>query len=1839
MANFKLDRFKYNWKGPWSENQQYFLDDVVGIGGSSYICIQQHTSSNLFGDDLFNFDSVNNVSDPYWIKMTDGNAWKNIWSPGGRYEVGDIVRSGGNVWICVEPHVGQLVLADDLEKWAIYAESTGWTTEWQPETGYDINNLVRYNGIVYRCIEGHVSGTLEEGLVKDLDEEDLEQSKWTVYYENIKYRGEYSTGEIYRKNDLVTYNGTLLRCIEEHQSELINDSTTQSEIDSDKWQVELFGETFNGEWNEETFYGVGSIVRHGGYLYYSLTDNYGSIPTLSIVNGSSSQLQDWIILSKGIRFRGTWNENESYLTGDVVRKGGNLFVALVDTELFRDTGDSTLDFLDETKWEVLTESLDWQGLWKLNEFYPAGSLVFYRGTAWKSTFNHVSTNQNFPGYAAGGFDFWDVVVEAGPNVGLTNKGELLTFGLPNEFAGDTDTEAPTGIPLSNTSGNLLQVSDNSKIDYKDNWGKVTRRVYVAPSGIDSLEDPEQGFVYYKPWKTISFAIEQVDDGFEGNTTVDVATGTFSEVLPLVVPARTAIVGSELRSTTIKPNKPIAEMQGDIDYQIDAVNRLSDILTPLLQGNLDEFTKTPTNPLDPVLVTENSQPISVSFDAITQIQTLIIDYSNYISYFILDQGSLPETTGTNEAATDIEIQNTVQVLEENQDFIVQELLSFIEFNNPDRDFDKQRFQRGITQLISAFEFDITFEGNFKTLKTAKFYKNQVLGSKNEDMFYMHDSSGARNFTAIGLEGVKPTPTAENPFSIPETAPAFFSLDPSWGPEDERVWIKNRSPYLQNITNIGTGVIGKKVDGSLHNGGNRSMVSNDFTQVISDGIGAWVLNLGRAELVSVFTYYCNIGYLTTDGGIIRSTNGNNSYGNFGSVSIGIDETEVPTEATINTRLNDAQVSSVFTGQFADELQVVEWSNAGANYTEATGEITGAGAEAEVEFNDFRDRAISNIDLLDTAEPEDIAVEIGGSGFKVIRNTASFTEIEGDALQEIVLAAGETATSQSIEGMRIVITSGAGTGQYAIVDSYDFSSKIVTVRRESDGEPGWDHVIPGAELALSFDTGTNYSIEPRVVFSAPDSSLEESAFPDSGNWAAGSFGYIVQNFTIETNITGSLIGQVTDPATVSITSGNRRYSDVIIDNGGSGYRILDEFVISGNNLGGTSPENDAVITVEEIDEDGSITSAVIQGVPNNNRFVIIESNSDKVIFSNDLENWSERNTLPAILNWKILLYGNEKFLAVETGGGDVAAVSTDGENWTQSQMPEEVDWVSGVFGNENFVVISSPESTNPGFAAISNNGESWNRFALPTNDNYVDVTFGKRKYVILSDTNNQIAFSEDAINWTNVTIDADSDKNWKSIAYGNNRFIALSEQGEIRLSLNLEDWKEYSIPIVDSTVLRWESIEFNQGVFVATSKSLNFDQSDTIATSTDGIVWNLQTLTKQEIINPIISGTVFTENQYHPVFVIVFQGTDSYNILEKGVEAKGRVTLRESRITEIKLWETGSNYKTLPTMQIIDPSAVEQPEFRIKINDGVLTNPDWVNRGFGYRVATTRININGDGFADIVPVGNIINVSNLEILPVVGSQLLIDDIDTLYTISIADEIVNPADAGISARLRISPPLKAKDDIEHNRDILIRRRFSQNRITGHDFLDVGTGNFDETNYPQLYFEGLVDGLPENEVREEQGGKTFYTSTDQSGNFRVGDLFEVEQATGIITVSAEFFDFTGLTELRLGGIRIGGSGVVIREFSTDPTLSADSNNVASTQRAIARFIQSRLTVGGSSIEVPNIVAGQIDFGPDQISNSLDLKNNFDQIADFHGPKAGVKGVMLAKTIFTNSFLDVSEDN
>ena len=91
------------------------------------------------------------------------------------------------------------------------------------------------------------------------------------------------------------------------------------------------------------------------------------------------------------------------------------------------------------------------------------------------------------------------------------------------------------------------------------------------------------------------------------------------------------------------------------------------------------------------------------------------------------------------------------------------------------------------------------------------------------------------------------------------------------------------------------------------GNRSMLSNDFTQVSDLGYGLVTTNGGLAEAVSMFTYYCQISYYSLNGGQIRSVGGSSAHGNFALVAEASDPLEVPTPTGFYTDL--AQTATVY------------------------------------------------------------------------------------------------------------------------------------------------------------------------------------------------------------------------------------------------------------------------------------------------------------------------------------------------------------------------------------------------------------------------------------------------------------------------------------------------------------------------------------------------------------------------------------------------------------------------------------------------------------------------------------------------------------------------------------------------------------------------------------------------------------------------------------------------------------------------------------------------------------------------------------------------------------------
>ena len=529
--------------------------------------------------------------------------------------------------------------------------------------------------------------------------------------------------------------------------------------------------------------------------------------------------------------------------------------------------------------------------------------------------------------------------------------------------------------------------------------------------------------------------------------------------------------------------------------------------------------------------------------------------------VTEEGSAVTVTGSNVNSTGQDVTSALSILERNREFIKAEAIAYSISQNPLYTFDNAVIENELDKFIDAIKYDLSYSGNYKSVMTARKYSNQIIGSSYEDM------TGIRNMTLKGLTGTLVS-TEGQVYQLP-TGGAFVSLDPGWGPADEKVWIINRSCYIQNVTTFGTGAVGQKIDGLLHNGGNKSIVSNDFTQVISDGIGAWVQNGGRAELVSVFTYYAHVGMFAKAGGIIRATNGNSSYGDFGAVADGLDPAETVRYGYVNTQTTDATVESAFAGEVNDYILGLEFRNCGQHYTTASYSFTSSGSGAVAVQEEFRDNSMFEMQILDA-----------GFGFTQVGNQAN----TGNETS-ITLASAESALAAEILGKRIIIISGEGTGQYGYVQAYNAGTKLCTVYRESDNQPGWDHINPGTPSRPLLTTGTRYRIEPRPIFSEPTYSATTITLNTSNIWAAAVYGETSQIFTLVTGGegTGELIEVLPATAEFTVTKTGRTYSAIITDPG-AGYAVGDTIVIDGADIGGTSGEHNLTIIVTDVSDDST-------------------------------------------------------------------------------------------------------------------------------------------------------------------------------------------------------------------------------------------------------------------------------------------------------------------------------------------------------------------------------------------------------------------------------------------------------------------------------------------------------------------------------------------------------------------------------------------------------------------------------------------------------------------------------
>lgn len=1709
--------------------------------------------------------------------------WRGTWTTSYNYIADDVIYYGGKAYVCILAHTSSSSFATDLgltTLWVQMFDGYTWRGSWNISTLYNPGDSVSYGGDVYRCLTSHTSAsTTIAGL-------EANQSSWTILSQSDSWKvtgGPGATWTIstqYKVNDVVVYGGAVYRCIVAHTS--AGTLALGLEANQSNWQTVYQQLNYiPGGWLPSTRYRALDVVNFDGSLYICSTAHVsGSF--LTDYNTNSY----WTVYVPALEYQSTpWSSITQYYTGDVVNYGGYSYRATSSSV-------GQIPDINTSYWSIVTENYKFQNNWSSLASYLIGSVVRLDGYVYVAILDNL--NQSPPNAT-----YWQVVV-------------------PGRF-------------------------------WTGNW--ITGNPYV-------LGD-------LATYAGISYECILAHNASSGNLPpTDVAAGSQQ-------------VGTYWKVYSIGDANNVMIAQGDTIYY-----------------NSGAKTRLPIGTPGQILRASGGTNLSwANFGVISKV------------YYVAPNGSDVTTAGTSLNSPWKTIAYACSTL------ITQGITGATIF-----------IKTGTYNEVLPISVPAGCSLVGDELRTTIVQPDPTItGNSLRNMFYVRNATTIRNMTLQGLTGaLNGNPNVYG--TQRPTGGAYVSLDPGQGISDSTVWITSRSPYIQNVTTFGTGCVGLKVDGTLHNGGNRSIVCNDFTQVLSDGIGVWINSLGRSEAVSVFTYYNYIGYLCENGGKLRATNGNNSYGVYGSVAEGVYSAETPISGQVYNRATQATIGLAFTN--GTRLINFEYNNAGNNYTSPTYNIGGTGIGTVIDAPNIRNGSIFEIRSTD---PTNTGFPGGNSYFNQVGIAQG-----GSSVGTITLSASDTNTFVTIGNMRLVVTSGLGAGQYGYIQAYNSSTKVATIYSEASGTQGWDNMYPGTQ-ATNLDNSSNYIIEPRVTipgpgFTATSGSLNQSAYWTNAVYGNGYFVTIdgqsqLVNYSINgtswssgtglvqlgsstslvyansvfmatnsstTTIAYSSSGITWSSATLPATTfGNSNLVAVNSSVFGNSASIISNTGSRTNLLTYSNTFTNAAWTVylANVASAGTATLA-----PDNTytayKLVDNTSNSEHTIYYTRTNNSTETVTVSVFAKAAERLAINLGFengapsgtptqcfatFNVQSGvvinapinSGDYSAstagIYSVGNGWYRlfvtvtkattvntnnyvfmdvvsgaGQQQYVGTGISGVYiynaqletGTRPSASITTTASTGSATYELLNsiNGTVWNAYGSPTIGGG-PLGYGGGIYVsFASISSNQVQYSYNGLTWATATLP--SSQVWTKVAFGNNMFVAIAQGSSAgAYSINGINWYATTLPAAS----QWIDLQFGQGLFMAIASGSVFN-----AQTQDGINWVANTVgTSPAWACLAVSNPSFGSGAAK--WVAITSGSNISSVMTTGATARARAIVTSGQIKSFRMINVGSGYTAAPTLTITDPNASVAVTYTVRYGDGVLATPSFVSGGTGYLTSTVTVT-DPTGYADVYQTGTSVNISNMSSTPTPGSNVVFggnNPVNNNVYKLVSFSNVSGTLGNQYATLTFDKAVTTYYSPATGTPLSIRILYSQVRLTGHDWLSINSGNYVNTNYPANSF--YTPSLSTFQAVEGGGGHVFYTATDQDGNFTVGNIFGVAQATGTVTLSASLFNLSGLTQISLGALVVGSTSAIINTISTDGTMSANSDNTISTQRAIKAYIASRLGQGGGTSQVNSATAGYILITNDATQAGSFQTTTQGQIViankmNFSGPQAGVDGSMLATAYFMNSF-------
>ena len=665
------------------------------------------------------------------------------------------------------------------------------------------------------------------------------------------FLGPWVAATSYIKDDIITYGGIAYACTGNHTA------SSFFYTDISNWTKIAPGFNWVGAWTANTQYNLNDVVRYGADAYIVTTQHRSGDVNSFAANTGNLQL-----FAGGLQFLDNYANTVNYSVGDVVTYGGYSYVAALNNR-------NQYPNINTAAWDIMTTGYIAVGVYNSSRKYEPGEVVNY------GAYTYVNKLES-TGVLPSNISNWDLVSKGTEYLGTYSSGLNYVRGDSVRFGGNTYialTETVGIAPTVANSNNWVTMTTGS--NYKNYYvtgqqydaGDITRfggNTYIALTTSSNIAPTTAN--------TTQWAI--YSEGYRARG--DWNSSVTYQLGETVFYANSTYVSSTINNTNIVP------ANNGANWSVLAQGSLGGTLTT--PGDI--LIQSPSG-LIRLPIGANGQILVVSNTGLPQWEDASPDANVY--YVCADSGIDNPYHGVSAQRPWQTIQYASQRLDA--------------ANSPSQNLATIMLRGGVykEKLPITLPPGCSIFGD--TTRTtivepaAGLSLDGATTNANSTMFFLSDSTGMGRMTLRGMTGYVPFQNvrantqyqAGSDIETHTIQGVFLRLNPN-SP------ITQKSPYINDMTAISSGGIAAMIDGSVHATGNKSMLFHSFTILGDNGVGYYVTNGGRAEIVSCFTYFCYFGYVANNGGVIRALNGNNSYGTFGAVATGYLLGETPITANV-------------------------------------------------------------------------------------------------------------------------------------------------------------------------------------------------------------------------------------------------------------------------------------------------------------------------------------------------------------------------------------------------------------------------------------------------------------------------------------------------------------------------------------------------------------------------------------------------------------------------------------------------------------------------------------------------------------------------------------------------------------------------------------------------------------------------------------------------------------------------------------------------------------------------------------------------------------------------------